>query len=121
MISMAQSKFQNMKRELQKFIEDRTKYPVTIKTLMDHYRGRKSANLKKNRLKIEVHTLKEGILLGFGISDLIVDTVSKDHRALDISDAAPEFKLAKDVIPRYELYSRDGRKLKNQQQLLAQA
>ena len=32
----------------------------------------------------------------------------------------PEFKLARDVVPRYELYSRDGRRLISQEQLLAQ-
>ena len=56
---------------------------------MDHYRERKSPNLKKVRLEIEVHTLEEGRLLEFHISDLIVDTASKDHGAIDIYDATP--------------------------------
>ena len=72
---------------LKKLIENRTGDIATMKTLMDHYREIKSANLKKVRLKIEVQTLDEGKLLGFDISELMIDTASKDHGTLDIYDA----------------------------------
>ena len=45
----------------------------------DQYRGRKSANFKKVRLKVEVPTLDEDKVLGYDISTVIVNMASKEH------------------------------------------
>ena len=62
---------------------------------MDQYKGRKSANLKKCRLKIEVYTLDANTLLGYYISTVIVNTSSKEHGALDMQDAKPTKSMRK--------------------------
>ena len=68
---------------MKKLIEVRTKEPNRAKALIDHDREKKLANLKK------VHTLKEDKLQSFDISDLIIDTASKDHGAMDIYYTTP--------------------------------
>merc|ERR1712130_671093 len=90
---------------------------------------------KKVRLKIEVFCLDSGVLLGSSLSCPISDTASKAHGAMDIHDATPlrscaeggrkvvmiaEFGLAKDVVPRFQLYDSSDRRLYEEEEQLLQ-
>merc|ERR1712227_808429 len=92
-------------------------------------------SLKKVRLKIEVFCLDSGVLLGSSLSCPISDTASKAHGAMDIHDATPlrscaeggrkvvmiaEFGLAKDVVPRFQLYDSSDRRLYEEEEQLLQ-
>merc|ERR1712012_1086722 len=87
------------------------------------------------RLKIDVFCLESGVLLGSSLSCSISDTAGKVHGAMDIRDATPlrscadggrkvvmiaEFGLAKDVVPRFQLYDNSDRRLFEQEEQLLQ-
>ena len=53
------------------------------------YVGKKAANLKRMRLKVEVISMKEDRLIATGVSEEVTDTGSKTVGALDVWDATP--------------------------------
>merc|ERR1712203_796921 len=109
---------------------------AVLETLSQSYRGKKSVNLKKVKLKVEVFDLDTGLFLGSDITKAISDTASKAHGAMDLHDATPlrscatggrkvvmlsEFGLAKDVEPKFQLYDSQGiRLLEEEESLLRQ-
>merc|ERR1712066_714250 len=118
---------------LNKLLQSRTQNNSVLETLSESYRGKNSVNLKKVKLKLEVFDLDSGALLGTSISKAISDTASKTHGAMDLHDATPlsscanggrkvvmlaEFGLAKDVMPRFQLYNDEGVRLTGEEESL---
>jgi len=118
---------------LNKLLQSRTQNNAVLETLSESYRGKNSVNLKKVKLKLEVFDLDSGALLGTSISKAISDTASKTHGAMDLHDATPlsscanggrkvvmlaEFGLAKDVMPRFQLYNDEGVRLTGEEESL---
>lgn len=108
---------------LNKLLHSRTSSAAVLETLSQSYRGKKSVNLKKVKLKVEVFDLDTGLFLGSDITKAISDTASKAHGAMDLHDVTPlrscarggrkvvmlaEFGLAKDVEPKFLLYDSLG-------------
>ena len=96
-----------------------------LEEALAHYKN--STFQKQVKLKVEVFNVDSGRLLGSAISLPISDTASKAHGAMDMRDATPlvscsrggrkvvmvsEFPLARDVHPRFQLYDRNGSRLK---------
>ena len=115
---------------LKKLLESRISNPEVLKSLTEKYSKKKSVNLKKVRLGLDVFCLDSGVLLGSSISCPISDTASKAHGAMDLHDATPlrscakggrkvcmiaEFAFAKDVQPRFQLYDSEGRRLQDKE------
>jgi len=120
---------------LKKLLESRISNPEVLKALTEKYSKKKSVNLKKVRLRVDVFCLDSGVLLGSSISCPISDTASKAHGAMDLHDATPlrscarggrkvcmiaEFAFAKDVQPRFQLYDSEGRRLHEKEETLLQ-
>merc|ERR1712227_66320 len=116
---------------LKKLLESRISNPEVLKALTEKYSKKKSVNLKKVRLRVDVFCLDSGVLLGSSISY----TASKAHGAMDLHDATPlrscarggrkvcmiaEFAFAKDVQPRFQLYDSEGRRLHEKEETLLQ-
>ena len=115
---------------LKKLLESRISNPEALKALTEKYSKKKSVNLKKVRLGLDVFCLDTGVLLGSSISCPISDTASKAHGAMDLHDATPlrscakggrkvcmiaEFAFAKDVQPKFQLYDSEGRRLQEKE------
>ena len=96
-----------------------------LEEALAHYKN--STFQKQVKFKVEVFNVDSGRLLGSAISLPISDTASKAHGAMDMRDATPlvscsrggrkvvmvsEFPLARDVHPRFQLYDRNGSRLK---------
>jgi len=121
---------------LNKLLNSRTQNSTVLEKLSESYRGKNSVNLKKVKLKLEVFDLDSDAILGSSISKAISDTASKTHGAMDLHDATPlsscakggrkvvmlaEFGLAKDVMPRFQLYNEGGvRMCEEEESLLGQ-
>lgn len=118
---------------LNKLLQSRTQNSAVLDKLSESYRGKNSVNLKKVKLKLEVFDLDSGAMLGSSISKAISDTASKTHGAMDLHDATPlsscakggrkvvmlaEFGLAKDVVPRFQLYNSDGERMSSEEESL---
>jgi len=118
---------------LNKLLQSRTQNNAVLETLSESYKGKNSVNLKKVKLKLEVFDLDSGAKLGTSISKAISDTASKTHGAMDLHDATPlsscanggrkvvmlaEFGLAKDVVPRFQLYDEDGARVSGEEEAL---
>merc|ERR1719245_2794617 len=68
---------------LKKLLESRISNPEVLKALTEKYSKKKSVNLKKVRLRVDVFCLDSSI------SCPISDTASKAHGAMDLHDATP--------------------------------
>ena len=116
---------------LKKLLDSRVRDPDVVRLLMGAYTGRHSINLHKLRLRVEIYGLKTGVLITSGVSEVIFDTASKIHGAMDLSDATPlrscsqggrkvvlisEFGLARDVEPYFQLYNAIGDRLINEEE-----
>ena len=120
---------------LKKLLGSRISNPEGLKALTEEYSKKKSENLRRVRLRVDVFCLESGLLLGSSISCPISDTASKTHGAMDLHDATPlrsctrggrkicmiaEFALAKDVQPRFQLYDVDGKRLHEKEEKMLQ-
>jgi len=118
---------------LNKLLQSRVQNPSVLEALSESYRGKNSVNLKKVKLKVEVFDLDSGAILGRSISGAISDTASKAHGAMDLHDSTPlsscakggrkvvmlaEFGLAKDVLPRFQLYNHEGKRVSGEEESL---
>jgi len=135
LIPKTEKRANNNDVSLNKLLQGRTNNEMALNALSETYSGKNSVNLKKVRLKIEVFCLDSGVLLGSSLSCPISDTASKAHGAMDIHDATPlrscaeggrkvvmiaEFGLAKDVVPRFQLYDSSDRRLYEEEEQLLQ-
>jgi len=135
LIPKTEKRANNNDVSLNKLLQSRTNNETALNALSETYTGKNSVNLKKVRLKIDVFCLESGVLLGSSLSCSISDTASKVHGAMDIHDATPlrscadggrkvvmiaEFGLAKDVVPRFQLYDNSDRRLFEQEEQLLQ-
>jgi len=135
LIPKTEKRANNNDVSLNKLLQGRTNNEMALNALSETYTGKNSVNLKKVRLKIEVFCLDSGVLLGSSLSCPISDTASKAHGAMDIHDATPlrscadggrkvvmiaEFGLAKDVVPRFQLYDSSDRRLYDEEEQLVQ-
>ena len=120
---------------LKNLLETRITEQTALKNIMDNYKGKKSSNIKKMMVKVDLYSLHSNDHIGSGLSTQIVDKGSKDVGAMDIKYAGPlvscekggrkivvisEYKISKDVDAVFQIYDAEGNRLKNQEHLITQ-
>merc|ERR1712227_431441 len=119
LIPKTEKRANNNDVSLNKLLQGRTNNEMALNALSETYSGKNSVNLKKVRLKIEVFCLDSGVLLGSSLSCPISDTASKAEGGRKVVMIA-EFGLAKDVVPRFQLYDSSDRRLYDEEEQLLQ-
>ena len=116
-------------------VADRVHSPDLVEQLIANFNKKSSNNIKRLKLKLEVFSLQTNQLLMVGHSNPICDSSSKEHGILDFTEINVKSScgrggrkifmisqglLAQDVLPRFQLFDSEGRRLESLEHLLGQ-